>query len=155
MIFKYFILLIKGNRDKVILGYLPRFDSFEFDSNKQKEAADQANMFLKGYNSWDKDMVYYFRKILEYCTGRNIKVILIRLPVTREFWTEAERLNPSGPYYRKISDIVKLYPVVVYQYDFRKYFFGNPGYFRNPDHMNNKGAPVFSAMLNKEFNDKY
>ena len=155
MIFKYFNLLLHGNREPIILGYLPRFDNFNNVKDKQKAAAERADLYLKGFNPWDKDMVWFFRKILEYCTATDIKVILVRLPVTEEYQTEAAKLNPPGPFYRKIDSIVWQYPVVLHEYDFQSYLSGHPEYFRNPDHINNRGAPVFSAMLNEEFNGKY
>ena len=103
--------------------------------------------FPKGAKyKFDKEVVRQFEEYLNFCKKENIKVVLVYAPEYFEV----------QPYYKNKSDLIKLCQESVKKYDC--YFLDysnnqlcyNRDYFYNSQHLNRKGAELFSLDLGKK-----
>ncbi|MCK4589129.1 MAG: DUF1574 family protein [Nanoarchaeota archaeon] len=94
-------------------------------------------------------LMLYFTKIFDLCEKNNISIVLIKSPVTQEYLQEvAKRDIAIDDSYSIINSFVKRYDDVYYL-DYQNYF-GDPNLFWDSDHLNHKGAEVYSKLVDKD-----
>lgn len=89
----------------------------------------------------------YFKKTVSLAKENNIKVVFIKLPVSKEYDNVIilKKIDKSA-YYNKIFNSVEDYIVL----DYYTLFFDNSDYFRDPDHLNYVGAEVLSKKVSED-----
>lgn len=132
------------------LGYVGRKGSLLKSKDIPTVCRRQAELYLKNRDPFDPILQIYFEKILAYCDRMDIKVILMKTPMAKLYIEACNSLFSLHNYYNTIDSIAKGYSSVKYVYDFQDMFFDKPGYFRNPDHLNIRGATFFSNHLKEE-----
>lgn len=130
-------------------GYRPHRDyrNFSTEPNKQKLAWDKANLFLSKDAYFENSIRVYFEKILQLCQAHNVKVIMVRYPMTREFHMEEMKIVPAARLFAEIDAIASRYSVFSGLYDYHALFFDHPEYFFDPDHLNIKGSDLLTRQL--------
>ena len=119
------------------------------DINKAKAADARYVGTFQGYDVVSPVSLEYFQKTLRLAKERNIMVVLVKLPVTREFDDTFTRHNFStDEYYNVIFNKVDLilgnnYKVL----DYHDIFYEHDEYFEDPDHLNYFGRDIFSKIL--------
>jgi len=94
-------------------------------------------------NSVSEELIKLFNKIRRICQKKNIKIIGVRLPLSTEYL----RKCPDA-IKRKVNDIINKSKVLVL--DYSEYFIDRPDLFYNADHLNRKGAAVFTSIFTKD-----
>jgi len=118
--------------------------------NKRKLAWDKANLFLSKDAYFDNSIKVYFEKILQLCQANNVKVLMVRYPMTREFHEEEIKIVPAEKLFAEIAAITSKYPVFKGLFDYHNIFFDHPEYFFDPDHLNVKGSDLFTMQFAKD-----
>ena len=134
------------------LGYKPRYADYSKKKDITRIIENRVKLYFPDERIFDEDMAFYFEKILKICSKNNIEVILIKMPLTKEYYEKVGERFDLADYYNKINLIARKYDNVSTISEYQTFYFNHPEYFRNPDHMNHKGATEFSKVLNKRFN---
>ncbi len=136
-------------------GYRPHRDYHNFanEPNRQRVAWNKANVILSPEAYLDSTIATYFEKILQLCQKQQIGVMLIRIPMSKEFYEEETRIVPVDKLYAAVDSIACRYTVYDRTYDYHDLFFDHPEYFFDPDHLNIKGADLFSERLAKNLGE--
>lgn len=130
-------------------GYRPHRDyrNFSTEMNKRKLAWDKANLFLSKDAYFDNSIKVYFEKILQLCQANNVKVLMVRYPMTREFNEEEMKIVPTDKLFSEVNAIASHYSVFRGLFDYHGLFFDHPEYFFDPDHLNIKGSDLFTRQF--------
>lgn len=143
---------VKMKKLEMYNGFRPHrdFKNFADDINKQKSAWNKAQLINSADVYFDPSIKYYFQKMLDLCEQYNVKVVLIRYPVTKEF-NEVERsIVPADKLYSEIDSITAGCSTYWGTLDYHDIFFNNPEYFFDPDHLNVKGSDLLTEKLQKD-----
>lgn len=92
----------------------------------------------------NEELMVVFEDFLAYCEKHGVKVIGMRYPVTTDY-QKAARDRGEGVVQKKYKEF-SFDSTLDYYHAFDKH----QDYFRDPDHLNTKGAVVFSQMLMKD-----
>ncbi|HOW25900.1 MAG TPA: hypothetical protein PK711_09540 [Bacteroidales bacterium] len=147
---------IKVKTLEIYNGYRPHRDyrNFANDPNRQRTAWNKAKLILSPETCLDSSIAIYFEKILQLCQENQIGVMLIRIPMSKEFYEEECRLVPVDDLYASVEAIACRYSVYDRTLDYHDLFFDHPEYFFDPDHLNIKGADLFTERLVKDLGEK-
>jgi hypothetical protein len=140
---------IKMGKVEMYHGYRAHRDYHNFadEPDKQKTAWDKANLILSKEEYFDPAIRVYFEKILQLCQDHGVKVIMVRMPMTKEFNIEEGKLVPEQKLLSEVQAITSKYPNFVRALDYHDLFEDHPDYFFDPDHLNIKGADLFTTRL--------
>ena len=143
---------IKMKNLQMYNGFRPHrdFKNFANDLNKQKSAWNKAQLINTADVYFDPSIKYYFQKILDICEEYNVKVVLIRYPLTKEFNEEERKIVPADKLYTEIDRMAESCHTYWGTLDYHDIFFNNPEYFFDPDHLNVKGSDLLTEMLMKD-----
>lgn len=131
-------------------GFTPQ-EGFFFH-NQKKKARFRASRQLEGFDPFSREMVDYFKRILEICQRYDIEIILLKLPISRAYYKVASRFVHVPGFYHKIFTLARRYPRI-HSFDFQKYFFGNESVlFWDPQHLNRTGARRISTLIRDRIN---
>ena len=150
--YEYAYRFLLGEKSELILGYKPRKRDRSIFVDRIRNARARVNLYFKDYTYFDQDLVLFFKRILGLCSQNNIKVILIKMPVSKIYYNLAVSIVDKDSLNNNINKIICKYPGLVRTLDYQKLFFDNPEYFDNPDHLNDKGATDLSRILNDRLN---
>ncbi len=144
-----FIYAIKIGKLELHNGYRPHrdFKNFAREQNRTKQARAKVNIYLSKQDYLDKDIKFYFERILQLCQDHGINVILIRIPVTREYFEESSNIVPVDELYEQVQVICTSYQNVTHFLDYHDLYFDHPEYFFDPDHLNPRGSDLFTERL--------
>ena len=142
-----FDFITKGKSDEILKGHIAYEGDFSRKKAQDEIAAERAGFHLAGQDYTDPEMYHFFSKIIEVCTEHDVKVFLLKTPVTMEYYLQATKLVDENRIYRKAEAIYQGNPNVVVL-DYQKVFFDRDEMFYDPDHLNGAGAREFSSMLN-------
>lgn len=117
--------------------------SDRFSLNRQTVSEEEFNL---NYNS--------FINLLYFCTEHNYKVVLVTTPLTNELYTLF-----SQKYLAEFKDILSgtLKPYAQIEYwDYAQYqpISSNLAFFRDADHLNDKGALEFTGIIISRLREK-
>ncbi|GAB4282467.1 MAG: hypothetical protein Kow0068_07090 [Marinilabiliales bacterium] len=149
-IFLRYFLTKKKQRNPVYLGYKPRYENFANDMNRKSAGIDRANLYLKNYNVLSPSLTIYFEKFLSLCDSNNIKLFVIKMPLSMEYLNGVKRLINIDNYYNDVLQMLNNHPSYVGIFDFQEIFLEHPEYFHNPDHLNDTGAKILSGYIKEE-----
>ncbi len=145
-------LTIKKGISPLKLGWVKLDSNWSLELNKEVTASRRYNdMYRAPGNLLTPGSVNYFLEILKLCEKNDIQIILIKYPVTKEYYDELAKHNISREqhYYalfNEIDRITKNYAVL----DYYNCFFQQPEYFGDVDHLNYVGSEVLSKKINKD-----
>lgn len=130
-------------------GYRPHrdFRNFAHEPDPRRAAFNKANLILSEEAYLDPTIRVYFGKIMDLCQKHDVKVILVRFPMTRVFDEEETKIVPEDRLYEEVEAIALQYPVFDRIMDYHTLFFDHPEYFFDPDHLNIKGSELFTFQL--------
>jgi hypothetical protein len=136
-------------------GYRPHRDYHNFadEPDKQKTAWDKANLILSKEVYFDPAIKVYFEKILQLCQVYGVRVIMVRMPMTKEFNEEEAKLVPADKLIAEVNAITSRYPVFAGSLDYHLLFVRHPEYFFDPDHLNIMGADLFTTQLARDLDE--
>jgi hypothetical protein len=80
-----------------------------------------------------------FKKIIKFCKNNNIELILVQIPLSKEFMNDP---NFSIYDYSEIPEMKELKIL-----DYTKIYWNKPFFFEDQDHLNEKGAEEFCKLL--------
>ncbi len=143
---------IKFKTFEMYRGYRPHRDYHNFadEADRQKVAWDKANLVLSKEGYFDPSIRVYFEKILQLCQAHGVNVILVRVPMTKEYYEEETKIIPVDKLWDEVDSIISRYPVYKGIFDYHGLYFDHPEYFFDPDHLNVKGADLFTAQFAKD-----
>jgi hypothetical protein len=140
---------IKMRGIEMFRGFRPHRDyrNFADEPDRQKAAWKKATLFLSGDEYFDPTIRVYFEKILQLCQEHEVKVFLLRIPMSKEFYEEELKIVPADKLYEEVEAIAYRYPVFIRTLDYHGLYFDHPEYFFDPDHLNVKGSDLFTTRL--------
>jgi hypothetical protein len=143
---------IKMNDLEMYRGFRPHrdFRNFADEADRQKAAWSKANLILSKEGYFDPAIKVYFEKIMQLCQVHDIKVLLLRIPMSKEFYEEEIKIVPADKLYQEVETIAKRYPVFSGTLDYHDLYFDHPEYFFDPDHLNVKGSDLFTEKLSQD-----
>ncbi|HNS16583.1 MAG TPA: hypothetical protein PKH94_06135 [Bacteroidales bacterium] len=146
---------IKVKTLEIYNGYRPHRDyrNFANEPNRQIVAWNKAKLLLSHETFLDPSIAVYFEKILQLCQEKQISVIMVRIPMSKEFYEEESKIVPVDELYGAVEEIACRYPVYEGMMDYHDLFFDHPEYFFDPDHLNIKGADLFTQRLVKDLGE--
>jgi len=137
-------------------GFRPHrdFRNFAEEADRQKIAWKKANLILSKEEYFDPGVRICFEKIMQLCQVHNVKVLLLRIPMSKEFYEEEMKIVPADKLYHEVEEIVNRYPVYAGTYDYHDLYFDHPEYFFDPDHLNVQGTDLFTSRLAEDLKEK-
>lgn len=130
-------------------GYRPHRDykNFAKHPSRQRAAWNKAQRILSGDIYFDATTKVYLDKIMQLCQKYNVKVVMVRYPMTREFSIEERKIVPADKLFSEVDEIVSRYSVYKGTFDYTDLYFDHPEYFFDPDHLNVEGSDLFTKRL--------
>jgi hypothetical protein len=126
-------------------GFKPR-EGFFFH-NRDEKARKRAGRQFNGFNPFCPEMVYFFKRILNRCANHQLRVILLRLPISRNYYLQAEKLTDITLLEARMLLLAQQFPHATV-IDFRKIYFNHEsGLFWDPQHLNRAGARDLSLRF--------
>jgi hypothetical protein len=98
-------------------------------------------------NDFDKDLLSYFERILILCHQRGIKVVTLMIPTTDYYLKHAEKYITKDVLYEKVLTNPKFSPYLYKHLDYLDLYAKDHALFIDADHLNHKGATVFSEQI--------
>lgn len=144
----------KENKTEIYLGWQKETKEFTDNENMTKSAINRVDSQLVGYpDIKDKKLFNSFIKTIYLLEKNDKKIILIKYPLTEEYLSAVKKkgLNNTSFYQEEqylLENIKKLYIL-----DYQDYFSKNKTIFSDQDHLNDKGAKVFSKKVNEDLKE--
>lgn len=110
---------------------------------KSKESLKRLDTQFKN-KTFSHKLFRSFNRILEMANDNNIEIILLKFPVSKSY-LEAKRTKKVTTPLTKEFIMNKRLNIL----DFQNLYLNNDNYFKDPDHLNIRGAEVFSKVLIK------
>ena len=143
-----------GEQDttRIIQGWNLNEGNWSSVKNKNKVAFDRIKIQFKDKYDIDAELFYYFLKIIDLAEEKNIKVVIVKYPLSPEYIEEIEKTPFNVESYYKTVDrfVSKKGNVMILDYH---NFYTDEKLFANPDHLSIYGANVFSKELSDKFRD--
>ncbi|MBU0691292.1 hypothetical protein KKC97_13305 [bacterium] len=134
----------------ILKGYLPRCENFSIlpDSLQISYSKERSVYHFdpSKYNLHEPVLIEFFEKILKLCESKNIPVILLSLPVTREYYECGKNEFGIGTEHHELDSVLARYSKI-YRLDYTDMFFDRNEYFADPDHVNEAGANLLSKKI--------
>ncbi|MBU2649367.1 MAG: hypothetical protein KKA81_00400 [Bacteroidetes bacterium] len=131
-------------------------DAIPVDSTERMHRARQKSSIYFAKDAYfDSSVAIYFEMILEKCRQHDVNVILLRAPVTKEYFQDVSQMIPVELIYDSIKKIYSKYPNVIQVLDYHDLYFDHPEYFFDADHLNPVGAEEFTKRLRCDLEKQY
>jgi len=135
-------------------GYIkfPEFRTVPGDELMEEVAARRVDIHFQAQNKndLDKDLLSYFERILILCHQRGIKVVTLMVPTTDYYLRHAEKYMTQSVLYEKVLTNPKFSPYIYKHLDYLDLYAKDQALFIDADHLNYKGATVFSERIASE-----
>jgi hypothetical protein len=141
----YNAIMRKWKNIPLINGFVPSRRNFSKMDRQRITKGRTHNQFFRN-NYFDKDMVFYFEKILDLSAGKGIKVLLIKMPLDHIYYNFVLKYFDPDEWYHKIDSIIKTRKNVMVM-DAQKIYFDKPHLFGDCDHLNECGAQNFTKRV--------
>jgi hypothetical protein len=135
-----------GNEIELIDGYKRTSEKFSERKNPNKLAIKAVEHQLNHSYDLFEFLFSYFLKIIDLAVDNDITVVLIKFPISQEYYDYAKSFVDVEEYYNEIYSEIYKYNQL-YLLDYQKYFFGDNKNMRDSQHLNIYGAEIFSKML--------
>jgi hypothetical protein len=139
--------VMQENVSELYKGYMVSYADYSEVLDKKSWALFRAQSQLEGFVVFDPLLVEYFRKCLILCVENNVVPVVVRYPVSCEYFTAAKLyISDVSEFYGYINSVLVEFPEVVV-FDYQQVFFEQGDLFMDVDHLNKKGAEFLSQML--------
>ena len=139
-----------GKRQKI---ESPRGNPSAAVRKRMAAAKRRAKLGFYKANTFDPVKVDYFKKIMTLCRKNSIKLLLVKFPVTAEYYRcVSGNFLDIDKYYKKIGALIPKSYKDVYILDYQKIFFNRPHLMKDPDHTTAEGAKMISDKINDIIN---
>jgi hypothetical protein len=103
-------------------------------------------------NKMDPLLVEYFSKIINLSNEKNVTLIFVRYPLSKEYWDVLEEQDSmsSEEYYKEVFNIINNDSGKHYILDYHDYFFNNSDYLGDPHHVTDAGGDILSKVIAQE-----
>ncbi|MBW2973166.1 hypothetical protein KY346_02105 [Candidatus Woesearchaeota archaeon] len=143
-------LLMRRKTSKIVKGHILSLERFSNAQNRTQLAANTAKRHLEYSQIIKQDAFLYFKKIIELANRREVTVILIKYPVTKEYFIASKKyIADTEEFYKKIVNKIYKYNNV-YILDYQKLFFDKNDLFKDDNHLNKWGAEILSKQVAKD-----
>ncbi len=142
-------IIIKG-KSEMVKGHKRTYRDFSQISNKEQEAIVKANSHFKNTKLIDERLVFYLKRILDLAKENNIKVLVIKFPITEEYYKASLRYIQDIEKFNDITEGIVNDRKDVILVDYQRLYWGNYSLFHNSDHLNAKGAEEFTQVIKKD-----
>lgn len=119
-----------------------RYDSFKDIS---KETSKRDIQYLQNYNRYSENLIY-FDTIISFCKAKNYKIILITTPLTGLYLEKIPK-TLKVEYNNFLFELANRYEISYLDYSSDNRFMNNQELFMNTDHLNKKGAELFTKIV--------
>jgi hypothetical protein len=133
-------MAIEGKEKNISLfnGYVPAHSKFlKKDPHRITKVRTRYQFSKTKY--FDKDLAFYFEKILDLSDTKGIKILLIKMPISELYYDYVIKYFDPDELYHKIDKIIESRKNIMLL-DLQKFFFNKPHFFRDCDHLNELGA---------------
>jgi hypothetical protein len=148
------VLVPNKYKNKIIKGQAIQVKMADFSRVKNREdiAIKRAKIHLENSKVIEGISYFYFKKIIQLAKQKNINIVLIKYPVTEEYFNATKNYisNTDAHYFKIINNIND---ANIPTLDYQKYFFGEPALFKDSDHLNQKGAEILSKKINQDLKE--
>jgi hypothetical protein len=117
---------------------------------RQAEGRIQGHFDERHKNDFDKDLLSYFERILILCHQRGVKVVTLMIPTTDYYIKHAEKYMTKSALYEKVLTNPKFSPYLYKHLDYLDLYAKDHALFVDADHLNYKGATLFSERVSSE-----
>ena len=115
----------------------------------RKDGAEAAALHLDGQSVLDPAKIWGLRSLITELRARQVHVVLVSFPVTREYSREARRRGAGIDVVRaQIEDLLE--PGVVDHLDHERDYFADPRAFYDGDHLGGAARLPFTRTLRRE-----
>lgn len=111
------------------------------------QVQDRLEIHFLDHDIFDEQLATYFLKTINMLAANDIMIVLVRYPVSRQYYTMAGKMVDIPAYDRQIEQLIEGNGISVTVLDYHDLFWEDARYFTNPDHLNTKGAEVFTRIL--------
>lgn len=118
----------------------------------RKGGAEQARLHFEGVSANDPAKRWAFQGLIQELRARQVRVVVVRFPVTREYTETAIALG-ADPAFLDAAIAPLLAPGEVDQLDYRDALQDRPGAFYDGDHLNGQGRRVLTRRLAQDLAD--
>ncbi|NQT90746.1 MAG: hypothetical protein HQ558_05780 [Candidatus Omnitrophica bacterium] len=110
-------------------------------------ASDRARWHLEGSDVFDEDLLLYFEKTLRLCNAKGISVVLLSCPYRDDYLLYAGRYIDKDALHKKVLEDPGYSGLIYRHLDYLDLYADEHDLFREPDHLNHKGAVKFSRLV--------
>ncbi len=124
-----------------------------FHRNRDRKGEKRALRHYLGAKYPNREMAGFLIRIIKLCKSRGLKLILLRMPVTINYFKVAKSFVKVKNYYNFVKGLIKHYPNT-FLLDYHDIFFNKERWkFYDSEHLNFDGAVLFSNILKKKLED--
>jgi hypothetical protein len=139
---------------ELVSGYQPKDGDFGEFGKKGELAALRVDYHLRGSNALDPELLDYFFRILALARENNVQVVLVRFPVTAEYYSSAMALPSISDHYENLDLMLAQngfgsLPILNYH----DIFWGQSNLFADSDHLNEQGAILFTQIVKGDLDE--
>ncbi|MFA5070054.1 MAG: D-alanyl-lipoteichoic acid biosynthesis protein DltD [Patescibacteria group bacterium] len=131
------------------LGQQIRVNDFSKSDDQDKSAKFRAEWHLSNSETFDATMSDYFERILNLGKEYNLNILIVRFPVSEEYYKFSAEYLDIDEYYEKVYEITDKYDNIRIL-DYHDLFFDKDYFFNDPDHLNKNGADYLTDLIKKE-----
>ena len=144
----YFVLRKGHLKQDIHLGFLPSMSVL----NAERASSDSSRIQFHFENRIVPDLmlVKYFSKCILHALRSDKNVVLVKYPVHQSYAKGAKGYLDKVQYQRFEDSLLSAFPQDVQFLDYQTFGKGKDSLFRDSDHLNAKGARLFSELLNTE-----
>ena len=126
------------------------FYSTSFSTVREWHAVDRVQAQIRKKNDFNEDLLSYFEKILILCHERGVKVVTLTTPMTDYYIKHAEKYITKEALYEKVFKSPRFSPYIYQHIDHLDLYAKDHALFYDAEHLNYKGATVFSERMVSE-----
>lgn len=126
------------------------FYSTSFSTVREWHAIEKVHAQIRKKNDFDEDLLSYFEKILILCHERGVKVVTLTTPMTDYYIKHAEKYITKEALYEKVFPNSRFSSYIYKHLDYLDVYAKDHALFYDANHLNYKGATVFSERMVSE-----
>ena len=117
-----------------------------------EKAAVKARVYFSRSEPFDKYMLLYFKKILQLCHDRGIRVVTVTLPNAKPYVETAQAYVTMDQLADRVLDHPDYRPYIWKHFNFLELYSDRQDLFFDANHLNHEGAVMLSERLASALN---
>ena len=110
------------------------------------KAAERADHHFQGRGIIDPGILYYFDRVLDLCRQRGIRVVLVRLPISRYYFDKVREYGAVDKVDLLTEEVRKRHPGVIFL-DLHALYENDMTLYTDVDHLNPQGADRLTEYI--------